>query len=296
MPLSLKSLFLLFIIVLASCAGSPRAVNEKEPDWLFHPPGDKGFYYGIGNSNSGHESKDRSAALIRAKGALAASISQDILSDLEMKNSEIAEESDENGKKLLENRIKQSVEQSLMNVQIWESWYHPKRGYWVLVRIGKDDWHTRQVADRRVSIPVPQGLTESTGFNIPFVAALSGMNLPLQLLPGGKNTPFELSLEWVVSDLPLSEDLGEIYFSELKGIVSFKQYGILRFSREYGPIKESGLSYEQSHERGAVRILKEFQEDEDFSRDLKDVLQAESSVGTSSVDSLEEIDVRRLRS
>lgn len=256
----LSSLFisLLFVFSFLSCRSSTDSSFESEPEWMSVPPAEETYYYGIGGSNGGVEAEDREIAISRAQSNLAASISVDIISELELNNLV-----DNNGSssETLKSRIHQSVSQSLVNVETLDNWYHPNRGYWVLLRMDKTQWEKQRSADRRVSVPVPTGLEVHSGYNIPFLAILSNMNLPLQFLPGGKNTAFEITLDWVASDYPVIEESGGIHFTKLSGIISFKQYGLVLVSREYGPVKEGGLNYEQARERGADRILDEMRSD-----------------------------------
>jgi hypothetical protein len=249
------------LFFLISCATSPEKNIRPEPDWLSSPPSDSGFYYGIGGSITDDEAKDRERALVRARSDLAASISVDVISVLDLKNKVDAEGI---STETLESRVQQSVEQSLVNLQTVDSWYHPDRGYWVLVRMDKEEWDKQRREDRRVSIPVPSGLEELSGLNVSFLSALNNKNLPLKLLPGGKKTPYEIRLDWIVSDYPQLDDSTGIFFSKVSGTVSFKQYGLLLYSKPYGPVKDGGLNYEQARERAAQKVLLQFSGDEDF--------------------------------
>ena len=264
----LFSLFLSIPLIISSCAGQSRTGSE-EPGWLSTPPADEEYYFGIGGSDTGNEADDREIAMARAQSDLAASISVDIISELrlEEKASSTGESSE-----TLESRITQTVSQSLVSLETLDSWYNPDRGYWILVRMEKSVWEEQRATDRRMSVPPPGGLDINSGLNIPFLSILSGKNLPFQLLPGGRNTPFELSLDWVVSDFPALDETGGIFFSSLTGVVSFRQYGVVLFTREYGPYKEGGLSYDQARERGALKILDEFRRDGSFATDLTGAL------------------------
>ncbi|MDC7232612.1 MAG: LPP20 family lipoprotein [Spirochaetales bacterium] len=261
---------LLTLLSLISCAVSTvDPAVEAEPEWMSTPPSDDDFYYGIGGSSTGNEAEDREIAISRAQSNLAASISVDIISELELSNTVAA---DGSSKETLESRIQQSVSQSLVNLEAVDNWFHPDRGYWVLYRMNRQDWEAQRKADRRVSVPVPSGVAENSGYNIPFIAILTTKDLPLQLLPGGRNTPYEITLDWVVSDFPVLEESGGIHFSRLSGVVSFKQYGLVLFSREYGPVKEGGLNYEQARERAALKVLEAFRADSSFDDEIQKVL------------------------
>lgn len=260
---------ILLILTLSSCMSSTDQSFEAEPEWMSAPPSEDGFYYGIGGSDTGDEAEDREIAISRAQSNLAASISVDVISELELNNKVAA---DGSSTETLESRIHQSVSQSLIHLETVDNWYHPNRGYWVLFRMNKAEWENQRKADRRVSIPAPSGLEDNSGYNIPFLAILTNMNLPLQLLPGGKNTPYEIALDWVVSDYPVIEESGGIHFSKLNGVVSFRQYGLVLLSREYGPVKEGGLNYEQARERAAVKVLDEFRNDDSIKDDIIRIL------------------------
>jgi LPP20 lipoprotein len=262
-------LTVLIILTLSSCMSSSDSSNEGEPDWISSPPSEEGYYYGMGGSDTGDEAEDREIAITRAQSNLAASISVSIISELELSNKVSA---DGRSTETLESRINQSVSQSLVNLETVDNWSHPDRGYWVLLRMEKTEWENQRKSDRRVSIPIPTGLEEHSGYNIPFLAILTNKDLPLQLLPGGKNTPYEISLDWLVTDYPVMEESGGIHFSKLSAVVSFKQYGLILISREYGSIKEGGLNYEQARERAAVKVLDEFRNDNGFKDELSLVL------------------------
>lgn len=269
MRFSPSVLSLLLILTLSSCMSSSDTPIEEEPDWMSSPPSDEGYYYGMAGSDTGDEAEDREIAITRAQSNLAASISVSIISELELRN-KIS--SDGSSTETLESRINQSVSQSLVNIETVDNWSHPDRGYWVLLRMDKTEWENQRKSDRRVSIPIPTGLEENSGYNILFLAILTNKDLPLQLLPGGKNTPYEISLDWLVNDYPLVEESGGIHFSKLSAVVSFKQYGLILFSREYGSVKEGGLNYEQARERAAVKVLDEFRNDIGFKDELREVL------------------------
>jgi len=255
----------LLVLVVLSCAASRKDLITPEPDWLSSPPADPDFYFGVGGAHTGDQAQDRENALARARADLAASISVDVVSVLELKESV---NKDGVSIESLENRVKQSVEQSLMNLQTVETWFHPDKGVWVLVRMNKRDWEKQRQDDRRVSVPVPGGLEELSGLNVSFLVVLENKKLPLKLLPGGKNTPYEMTLDWSVSDYPLLDENEGLHFSRVSGVVSFKQYGLILFSREYGPVKEGGLSYEQARERASQKVLELFREDSDFNRQI----------------------------
>ena len=259
-----------FISMLTGCATtavvSVLPVEEAEPEWLNTPPSDGQWYYGIGGAHTNDEVADREKAMMRARADLAASISVDIVSVLESK---VTLASDGSTSEALEQRVRQSVEQSLMNVQTVEGWYGTEKGYWVLIRMNREEWDAQKRDDRRAAVSSPAGLEEQGGFNMSFLAELNRKDLSLQLLPGGKNTPFEISLDWVVSDYPAIDESGGIYFSSLRGIIGFHHYGLLISSFEYGPVKEGGLSYEQARERAAFKVFEQFREDEDFAGIIK---------------------------
>jgi len=245
-----------------SCASAVRTAEEEpEPVWMTEVPDSTYYYIGIGGSSGGDEAADREKAMARARAELAASISVDISSELIMKAEVNATGMTE---ETLSRNIRQSVEQTLTNLETAGSWYSPEKGYWVYLRLNRSEWEKRSREDLRTSIPVPVGLPELSGMNVSFVNILSGMNLPVQLIPGGRNTPYEMTLEWTISDLPVLEELEGLHFSRVRAVVSFRQYGVVLFSREYGPVKEGGLSHEQARERGAGKVLLQFRDDPEF--------------------------------
>lgn len=258
-------LFTAFLSLLGGCAGTPVVpvlpVKEAEPEWLSTPPSDEQWYYGIGGAHTNDEVADREKAMMRARADLAASISVDIVSVLE---SEVKQSSDGSTSEALEQRVTQSVEQSLVNIQTVEGWYGTDKGYWVLIRMNRDEWSAQRKSDRRAAVTAPVGLEDQGGFNMSFLTELGRKDLSLQLLPGGKNTPYEITLDWVVSDYPVLDETGGIFFSSLRGVIGFYHYGLLIDSFEYGPVKGGGLNYEQARERAAFKVFERFREDELF--------------------------------
>ena len=263
----------ILLTLLISCAGTPVVPilpqEESEPEWLSSPPSDELWYYGIGGAHTNDESADRVKAMLRARADLAASISVDIVSVLE---SEVKVAADGNSTEELEQRVKQSVEQSLVNVQTVEGWFGADKGYWVLIRMNREEWSAQKRADRRAAVATPTGLEEQGGFNMSFLTELNRKDLSLQLLPGGENTPFRITFDWMVSDYPVIQESGGIYFSSLRGVAGFYHYGLLINSVEFGPVKEGGLSYEQARERAAFKIFEQFREDELFAGQIEDYL------------------------
>ncbi len=270
----MNTFFMISILMLGSCTSTTSVVpvlpvEDPEPKWLTTPPADDQWYYGIGGAHTNNEAADRETALTRARADLASSISVEIVSTLE---SQIKTSADGSISESLDQRVKQSVEQSLVNVQTVEGWYGTEKGYWVLIRMSREDWSSQKKNDRRAAVPSPRGLEDQGGFNMSFLTELGRKDLSLQLLPGARNTPFEITLDWIVSDYPTLDETGGIYFSSLRGIVSFYHYGLLIISTEYGPVKGGGLNYEQARERAAFKIFEQLREDEAFASEIRDYL------------------------
>ncbi len=134
----MKKLVLVFISLLF--VTSLYAARASKPDWVRRHPTEKEFYIGIGSAKStqNNEANDYQLALERARSNLAASISVEIISELEVSShsittthqqSLITEEYKEN--------ILQYVTSNLKEVEIVDSWTDKKSGTWVYLRLSK---------------------------------------------------------------------------------------------------------------------------------------------------------------
>ena len=125
-----KIIFLLFLI-------STGVFAQTEPAWINNYPVNNRYYTGIGSSNTGNKSSDYEKALVKARLNLAAEISTNIKAETEIITS------DSTNKGLSESfteKINQSVEQYLRELEIVDTFYSGRQGYWVYIRLNKNRW------------------------------------------------------------------------------------------------------------------------------------------------------------
>ncbi len=129
---------------LVSCSS---AVKTDVPGWLSSFPAEEGFYIGIGGSNTGILADDRELAAAAARKDLAAQISTQVRSEMDVSSSA---SSDGGFLEFVSESINETVEQNLQEVETVDTWMSPDQGAWVYVRISRAKWASivnREVAD-----------------------------------------------------------------------------------------------------------------------------------------------------
>lgn len=110
---------------------------QSEPSWINSFPYSAEYYTGIGSSNRGNKSQDYERALSQARLNLAAEISTSIKAETEIET----RDSTEGGySQTFTEKLNQSVEQHLKELEIVDTWYSARQGYWVYVRLEKSRW------------------------------------------------------------------------------------------------------------------------------------------------------------
>ena len=136
------SLTILFLI--ASCASSPEEQNPSQkgkPEWIANRPDSTVFYIGIGGSETGNQADDKEIARSRALAELSSEIFASIESTLDIQ----ATDSSESGETyLVEQNIRQNVEQDLESLETVDTWYSQQDGYWYYMRLSKMEWEAIQ--------------------------------------------------------------------------------------------------------------------------------------------------------
>lgn len=122
------------VVLVAACASSGKLAQE--PEWMSTYPQDERYYVGIGSSNTGNRSEDLERARAEALAQLAASISVEIRSETEYKEQEAGGEF----ASTVTNRISQTVDEHLQEVETVDSYYSPREGYWIYLRLNKREW------------------------------------------------------------------------------------------------------------------------------------------------------------
>ena len=143
--LPIHAAILVMAALLVSCAGSGGGAGDA-PEWIYRYPAEDGFYVGIGGSNTGNLAEDREKAAAAARADLAAQISTEVRSELDV----ISQSSTEEGfSEAITQTINESVEQNLQAVDTVDSWMSPEQGAWVYVRLSQAKWAA--IVNREIS-------------------------------------------------------------------------------------------------------------------------------------------------
>jgi len=135
------------LLLLGACSSTP-----DKPDWMINFPIDNAYYIGIAGSSTGDQAEDNEIAKQRAMSTLAAEISAEIISEINIRTSE---DNKGNAEQAVEEAISQHVAQNLKAVETVDGFYSPEDGYWYYLRLNKAEWmaiQKREMADieRRV--------------------------------------------------------------------------------------------------------------------------------------------------
>ena len=136
------SLTILFLI--ASCASSPEEHNPSQkgkPEWIANRPDSTVFYIGIGGSETGNQADDKEIARSRALAELSSEIFASIESTLDIQTTDSSESGETY---LVEQNIRQNVEQDLESLETVDTWYSQQDGYWYYMRLSKMEWEAIQ--------------------------------------------------------------------------------------------------------------------------------------------------------
>ncbi len=136
--------------------------SAPRPAWMDEYPDSGQWYTGIaGVPWSGDESADRSGALAAARAEIAASISVAVEQEIE-----IVQEESRSGVSFTLNsevreQVRQSVQASLRDVEIVDTYYDREAGFWVYARLSRARWEeivrmeTEQLSGRVLGIIGP---------------------------------------------------------------------------------------------------------------------------------------------
>jgi hypothetical protein len=139
----------------------PAPKTQKDtnaPKWINKYPKNDLFYIGIGSSNSGDKGADMESAQAKARIALSAEISVSIQAEQTYTSKE---DSKGNSYETGESVINQTVSQNLEQVEVVDSYYSPKIGYWFYLRLNKATWaaiqrrEMKKIYDRVSSLVTP---------------------------------------------------------------------------------------------------------------------------------------------
>lgn len=124
-----------------SCVSSPKA---ETPAWVERYPHDPDYYIGIGSADTGDRGADLDEAFAKAYAAMAAEISLEIESQIEINKSVTTESG---ATEDFAQFIRQSVEANLKAVEKVDSYFHPDTGQWAFVRLNKAEWAAIQARE-----------------------------------------------------------------------------------------------------------------------------------------------------
>ena len=133
------AVLLLAALMFAGCGTTAKAASkgEERPDWIDNYPVDSAYYTGIGSSNTGNKSADMETAKARALTDLASAISVQISSEQEFV---VKEDSAGNSYQSAEVQINQAVSNNFTDVEVFDSFYSEKSGYWFYYKLSKAKW------------------------------------------------------------------------------------------------------------------------------------------------------------
>lgn len=189
--LLILSVVLVMTGLLFSCAGGGNAGGT--PEWLTSYPSDTGFYVGIGGSSTGNLVEDREVATAAARADLAAQISIQVKSELDIASSA---GSDGSFSESVRQTINESVEQNLQSVETVDVWISPDDGAWVYVRLSKAVWAAivkKEIADMTLRANTAlQPVAAGTMTEAEEMAALGRTRVSLMASPWGPKVKDEV--------------------------------------------------------------------------------------------------------
>jgi hypothetical protein len=135
------------VLIISGCGTTSKAAapDEVRPDWIDNYPVDSAYYIGIGSSNTGNKSADMETAKAKALTDLASAISVQISSEQEFV---VKEDSKGNAYQSAEVQINQAVNNHFKDVDVTDSFYSEKSGYWFYYRLSKARWAAIQAMEK----------------------------------------------------------------------------------------------------------------------------------------------------
>ena len=149
--LFLRKIIILLLIAAAlsftACSTTSKAASSEEerPDWIDNYPVDNAYYIGVGSSNTGDKSSDMETAKAKALTDLASAISVQISSE---QSFVVKEDSKGNAFQSAEVQINQAVSNHFKDVEVTDSFYSEKSGYWFYYRLSKAKWAAIQAMEK----------------------------------------------------------------------------------------------------------------------------------------------------
>ena len=135
------------VLTVLSCGttSASKPAEEVKPEWIDNYPVDSAYYIGVGSSNTGNKSADMESAKAKALTDLASAISVQISSE---QSFVVKEDSEGNAYQSAEVQINQAVSNNFKDVEVADSYYSEKSGYWFYYRLSKAKWAAIQAMEK----------------------------------------------------------------------------------------------------------------------------------------------------
>jgi hypothetical protein len=253
------------------CAGHNNTESDAvTPYWVRGQRENGDAYTGVGMSETGDRETDRQQASEAAREEIADLVAVE-------ESEKLAVFLRENERDRRPEEIQRAVKEALLPIlpkaDTVDTWLSPDGQFWVYRKLDRSEWESQKMRDKRVSVPVPEGLEEFSGMNVSFLSVIRDMGLPIQLIPGEKQTPYRLHLNWDVS-VSKDPDLDEtLHWVRAGATVSFELYGVVVARKLYGPLISSGKTPEEAREAGASAVLDLLRKDGELPVQMKEFIE-----------------------
>ena len=185
-------LLIISATALLSCATGPAAPGSSKgkPAWIYQYPTDTRYFIGIGSSSTGNQAQDMEAARAKALTSLASSISTVIQSEQTV----VATASSQGpAAESVELIIRETVNQNLSNIEVADSYYSSRDGYWIYLRLDRALWREIQEREMRDLVRRIEEMVNPVINNASETAA-SRLGAVLRALGIASESPYALSV------------------------------------------------------------------------------------------------------
>ncbi len=142
----ISAAFVIFIFSVTVLLISGCSSTSAKPGWMINYPVDNNYYIGIGGSSTGNQAEDNEIARQRALSTLAAEISAEIISEI---NIRATSDDKGNAEEQVREEITQHVAQNLKAIETVGSYYSSSDGYWYYLRLNKAQWRAIQLREMK---------------------------------------------------------------------------------------------------------------------------------------------------
>lgn len=148
-----------FLSCICSCATTAPGGKPASPEWLTHHPSDPQYFVGIGVAqNTGNREKDVETARLNAFNAVAEQIEITISSQSVFEQSSNSSQGDTSAYR---QSLQSEVRQKLSGIEIVDSWFSSRDGYWYYVRLSKERWKDTVEGEQKVLADKAQSALQS---------------------------------------------------------------------------------------------------------------------------------------